>query len=249
MLSTGLSLTTTHYRLALPCQKSSPVQSCSSPTARECFQPVCPGHGPDEVGGQPAGWDEAATTWLDSPINLNLSPFVLLQFLNRLLCSYLTCVDWDGDVGGLREELGGSQQVADPLVVPLVLLYGLNVHLLFGQQRLVARRVASRGQELEISVASAQQEAHPEVRSRRENAVTSKLSNLLDFSWEFKSLFSRPKKKTTCTPSQIWSQDSLRYNTFIIQVFLYSNSEIVNDGLYGTFIHLSQVFFSERSNT
>jgi len=65
-----------------------------------------------------------------------------------------------GDEGGLREELGGAQQVAPALVVPLVLLHRLHVHLLLGQQRLVARRVAGRRQELEVAVATAQQEAH-----------------------------------------------------------------------------------------
>ena len=56
--------------------------------------------------------------------------------------------------------MGGAQQVADPLVVPLVLLHGLHVHLLLGQQCLVARRVAGWWQELEVSVATAQQETH-----------------------------------------------------------------------------------------
>lgn len=77
---------------------------------------------------------------------------------------HLAGVHRSGDVGGLREELGGSQQVADPLVVPLVLLHRLDVHLLLGQQRLIARGVTGGWQELEISVASTQQEADPEWR-------------------------------------------------------------------------------------
>ena len=73
---------------------------------------------------------------------------------------HLGGVHGGGDEGGLGQEVGGAQQVADPLVVSLVLLHGLHVHLLLGQQCLVARRVAGWRQELEVSVATAQQETH-----------------------------------------------------------------------------------------
>lgn len=75
--------------------------------------------------------------------------------------AHLAGVNRCGNEGGLREELGGSQQVADAIMVPLVLLHRLYVHLLLWQQRFVARRVTGRRQELEVSVASTQQEADP----------------------------------------------------------------------------------------
>lgn len=77
--------------------------------------------------------------------------------------SHLTGVNRSGDEGSLRQELSSSQQVTNPFVVPLVLLHRLYVHLLFRQQRLVAWGVTSGRQELEISVASTQQEADPEM--------------------------------------------------------------------------------------
>ncbi len=96
--------------------------------------------------------------------NLDTKYSYALASLLRCLCPHLAGVDRNGDEGGLREELGGSQQVADALVISLVLLHRLHMHLLFGQQCLVARRVTSGWQELEISVASTQQEADPEMR-------------------------------------------------------------------------------------
>lgn len=56
-------------------------------------------------------------------------------------------------------------------MVPLVLLHRLYVHLLLRQQRLVAWGVTGGRQELEIAVASAQQEADPEML----HSVTSQL--------------------------------------------------------------------------
>ena len=50
----------------------------------------------------------------------------------------------------------GAQQVV------LVLLDGLHAHPVLEQQRLVARGVARRGQELQVSVSAAQKEASPE---------------------------------------------------------------------------------------
>lgn len=67
---------------------------------------------------------------------------------------HLTGVNRRRDEGCLREELGGAQQVTDPLVVPLVVLHRLYAHLLLWQQRLVARSVTSRWKKLEISVTS-----------------------------------------------------------------------------------------------
>lgn len=75
---------------------------------------------------------------------------------------HLAGVNRNGDEGGLREELGGSQQVTDTFKIPLVLLHRLYIHLLFRQQSLIAWRVTSGWQKLEISVASTQQETDPE---------------------------------------------------------------------------------------
>lgn len=80
---------------------------------------------------------------------------LLVLGCNITLTSHLTGVDRSGDKGGLREELGGSQQITDPIVVPLVLLHRLYMHLLFGQQCFITRRVTGRWQELEISMATA----------------------------------------------------------------------------------------------
>lgn len=193
------------YQLTLPCQKSSPVQSCSSPTAHECFQLVCLGRCPDEAGGQPAGRDQAGTTR-----SVGVNVLVLLQLLIWLDCSHLTGVHWDGDVGGLRQELGGPQQVAHPLQVPLVLLDGLDVHLLFGQQRLVARRVASRGQELEVSVAAAQQEAHPEVRKAVKLSQNSRR----------KSIFLRQKNKTLHVLTKLESGFTAVHSIYYPSIFI-----------------------------
>lgn len=38
----------------LPCHRSSPIQSCSSPTVRGCFLPACPGRCPGEGEEQSA---------------------------------------------------------------------------------------------------------------------------------------------------------------------------------------------------
>ena len=61
--------------------------------------------------------------------------------------------------GGVCERLGWTQQVANAVKVVLVLLDGLDAHPVFGQQGLVARGVARGGQELEVSMTTAQQEA------------------------------------------------------------------------------------------
>ena len=58
--------------------------------------------------------------------------------------AHLAGVNRCGNEGGLREELGGSQQVTNVVMVPLVLLHRLYVHLLLWQQRFVARGVTSR---------------------------------------------------------------------------------------------------------
>lgn len=82
------------------------------------------------------------------------------------ICPHLTGVHRCWDKGGLREELGGSQQVTDPLVVPLVVFHGLDVHLFFGQQRFIAWRITSWWQELKISMSSTQQEPNPEINNK-----------------------------------------------------------------------------------
>lgn len=117
---------------------------------------------------QGAEQTEAAAGKIPKLIKLMLvSPLTLTGMMRettRLSPAHLGGVDRSGDEGGLGEELGGPQHVTDPLVVSLVLLHGLNTHLFFGQQRLVARRVTSRWQELEVSMASSQQETNPGIR-------------------------------------------------------------------------------------
>ena len=77
-----------------------------------------------------------------------------------------------GGEGGVRERLGGAQQVADAVVVVLVLLDGLDAHAVFGQQGLVARGVARRRHELKVTVTTAQQETSPGVRGQaKQNAA------------------------------------------------------------------------------
>lgn len=78
------------------------------------------------------------------------------------LSTYSNGVHGRGDERGLREELGGPQQVPDPLQVPLVLFHRLHPHLFLGQQRLVARGITRRREELKISMTPAQQETDPE---------------------------------------------------------------------------------------
>lgn len=80
----------------------------------------------------------------------------------NVLHPHLTGVNRSGDERRLRKELRGSQQVTDFPNIPLVLLHRFYVHLLLRQQRLIARRVTSRGQELEIAMAPTQQETDPE---------------------------------------------------------------------------------------
>lgn len=86
--------------------------------------------------------------------------FGMMEHLERWWAN-LAGVYGDGNEGGLGKELCGAQQVSDALVVALVLLHWLDVHLLFGEQGLIARRIAGRWQELEVAVAATQQEANP----------------------------------------------------------------------------------------
>ena len=83
----------------------------------------------------------------------------------------LAGVHGDGDEGGLGEEFRGAQQVSDPLVITLVLLHGLDAHLLLGEQGLVARGITGRRQELEVAMAATQQEAHPGEKSGKDLLV------------------------------------------------------------------------------
>ena len=61
----------------------------------------------------------------------------------------------------MGQRLGGPQEVADAVEVMLVLFDGLDAQAVSRQHRLVARRVARGRQELEVAVATAQQEADP----------------------------------------------------------------------------------------
>lgn len=166
---------------ALPCHRSSPVRSCSSPTVHGYFLPACPGHCLGEGEEQSADRKrEQMVRSDDKKMPTGHGMKTVLVFFPWWYNPHLGGVNRSGDEGGLWEKLGGSQQVTDSLVVPLVLLHRLYVHLLFGQQRLVARRVTSWWQELEISVASTQQKTHPEIGSY-------KLYNILTL--KFKSFF------------------------------------------------------------
>lgn len=63
----------------------------------------------------------------------------------------------------MGEGLRGTQQVAYAMEVVLVLLDGFNTHPLSRQQSLVARGIARRGHELEVSMTTAKEETNPEV--------------------------------------------------------------------------------------
>lgn len=68
---------------------------------------------------------------------------------------------------GVCEGQCGAQQVANAFKVVLVLLNGFDTHPFSGQQSLVARGVAGRRHELEVSVTTAEQEASPEVMEKQ----------------------------------------------------------------------------------
>lgn len=74
---------------------------------------------------------------------------------------YLDGVHGAGGEGGVGEGLGGTQQVPDTAEVVLVLLDGFDAHPLSRQQSLVARGVAWWGHELEVSMATTQEEPSP----------------------------------------------------------------------------------------
>lgn len=63
----------------------------------------------------------------------------------------------------MGEGQGGTQQVAHAVKVVLVLLDGFNTHPVSRQQSLVARGIARRGHELEVSMTTAKEEPSPEV--------------------------------------------------------------------------------------
>lgn len=67
----------------------------------------------------------------------------------------------------MREGQCGAQQVANSIKVVLVLLDGFDTHPFSGQQGLIARGVAGRRHELEVSVTTAKQEASPEVMKKK----------------------------------------------------------------------------------
>lgn len=58
--------------LALPCQMSSLVLSCSCPTVRGCFPPACLARYPGEEEGQPTKVDEKNKTFLLLPDYISL---------------------------------------------------------------------------------------------------------------------------------------------------------------------------------
>ena len=74
---------------------------------------------------------------------------------------YLHRVHGTGGEGGVGQRLGGPQEVADAVEVMLVLFDGLDAQSVSGQHRLVARGVARGREELEVAVATSQQEANP----------------------------------------------------------------------------------------
>lgn len=164
------SCTASMHGLALPCRMSSPVQSCSCPTVHGCFPPACLAHCPSEEEGRPVEVKvdyTAHTSCSVLPVLLLLS-VVTVDLYSTSASAWLTCPHLAGvhrcwDKGRLWEELGGSQQVTDPLVIPLVVFYGLYVHLFFGQQSLITGRITGRWQELKISVSPSQQEPDPEI--------------------------------------------------------------------------------------
>lgn len=60
------------------------------------------------------------------------------------------------------ERQGWTQKVAHAFKIVLVLLDGFNTHPLSRQQSLVARGIARRGHELEVSMTTTKEEASPE---------------------------------------------------------------------------------------
>lgn len=67
----------------------------------------------------------------------------------------------------MREGQCGAQQVANSVKVVLVLLDGFNPHPFSGQQSLIARGIAGRRHEFEVSMTTAEQEASPEVMKKQ----------------------------------------------------------------------------------
>lgn len=70
--------------------------------------------------------------------------------------SHLAGNDWGGNEGCLRQELSGSQQVSHSLQISFILLHRLHPHLFFGEKSFITRCIASRGQELEVTMATTQ---------------------------------------------------------------------------------------------
>lgn len=62
---------------------------------------------------------------------------------------------------GVGEGQRGTQQVSNAIEVVLVLLDGFNAHPVSGQQSLVARGIARRGHELEVSMATTKKKPSP----------------------------------------------------------------------------------------
>lgn len=79
---------------------------------------------------------------------------------------HLNSVHRTGGEGGVGERQSGTQQVADSFKVVLVLLDGLNAHPVFRQQSLEARGITRRGQELEVSMTTTQEETSSEVTNK-----------------------------------------------------------------------------------
>lgn len=67
-----------------------------------------------------------------------------------------------GDEGRLGHKLGCAQQVPHTIYITFVLLHWLHPHLLLGQQGLITWRVTQGRKELEIAMATPQQETHSE---------------------------------------------------------------------------------------
>lgn len=75
--------------------------------------------------------------------------------------SHLTSVNRNRNEGSLREELCGAQKISHSFQISLILFDRLDAHLFFREQGFVTRCVSCWRQELEVSVATTQQEANP----------------------------------------------------------------------------------------
>lgn len=147
-----------------PCRTSSPARFYSSPTARGYSPPACLEPSPSEAASRS---EETSAKGRNEDQKGGRFPQRVAPAV------HLAGLHGRGDVGRLRREPRGAQQVADSVHIPLVLLHRLHLHLLLWQQGLVTRRVARWRQELEVAVPAAQQEANPDGIKRDQTGVES----------------------------------------------------------------------------